>query len=154
VGSINRLSKVYSELEQKFQREPSVAELAEALELTPAEITDSMRISGRHVSVNAPFAHGEENSLLDVLENDDKTPDSGLIDDSLRTEVQRALAALTQRESSILTLYYGLGGTKALTLEEIGERFHLTRERVRQIKQTATNKLGKSLQSKALRAYL
>ncbi|HEY4653377.1 MAG TPA: RNA polymerase sigma factor RpoD/SigA [Cyclobacteriaceae bacterium] len=154
VGSINRLSKVYSELEQKFQREPSVAELAEALELTPADITDSMRISGRHVSVNAPFAHGEENSLLDVLENDDKTPDSGLIDDSLRTEVQRALAALTQRESSILTLYYGLGGTKALTLEEIGERFHLTRERVRQIKQTATNKLGKSLQSKALRAYL
>lgn len=154
VGSINRMSKKFSELEQKFQREPSVEELAEALESSPAEITDSVRMSGRHISVNAPFASGEENSLLDVLENDEERPDSGLIDDSLRTEVGRALATLTQRESSILSLYYGLGGEKALTLEEIGERFSLTRERVRQIKQTATEKLKKGNQSKVLRAYL
>lgn len=154
VGSINRMSKKFSELEQKFQREPSVEELAEALESSPAEITDSVRMSGRHVSVNAPFASGEENSLLDVLENDEERPDSELIDDSLRTEVGRALATLTQRESSILSLYYGLGGEKALTLEEIGERFSLTRERVRQIKQTATEKLKKGNQSKVLRAYL
>ncbi|HLT72071.1 MAG TPA: RNA polymerase sigma factor RpoD/SigA [Cyclobacteriaceae bacterium] len=154
VGSINRMSKKFSELEQKFQREPSVEELAEALESSPAEITDSVRMSGRHVSVNAPFASGEENSLLDVLENDEERPDSELIDDSLRTEVGRALATLTQRESSILSLYYGLGGEKALTLEEIGEKFSLTRERVRQIKQTATEKLKKGNQSKVLRAYL
>jgi len=154
VGSINRMSKKFSELEQKFQREPSMEELAEALESSPAEITDSVRMSGRHVSVNAPFASGEENSLLDVLENDEERPDSELIDDSLRTEVGRALATLTQRESSILSLYYGLGGEKALTLEEIGEKFSLTRERVRQIKQTATEKLKKGNQSKVLRAYL
>lgn len=154
VGSINKMSKKYSELEQKFQREPSLEELAEALESSPAEITDSVRMSGRHVSVNAPFASGEENSLLDVLENDEERPDSGLIDDSLRVEVGRALATLTQRESSILSMYYGLGGEKALTLEEIGERFNLTRERVRQIKQTATDKLRKGNQSKILRAYL
>jgi RNA polymerase primary sigma factor len=155
VGSINKISKAFSELEQKFQREPSIVELAEELELAPTEVRDSMRISGRHVSMNAPFANGEENSLLDVLENDEEaTPDSGLIDDSLRTEIQRALATLTQRESSILSLYYGLGGDKALTLEEIGERFHLTRERVRQIKQSATNKLGKGNQSRALKSYL
>lgn len=154
VGSINRMSKKYSELEQKFQREPSVEELAEALESSPSEITDSVRMSGRHISVNAPFASGEENSLLDVLENDEERPDSELIDDSLRTEVGRALATLTQRESSILSLYYGLGGEKALTLEEIGEKFNLTRERVRQIKQTATDKLRKGNQSKVLKAYL
>jgi len=154
VGSINRMSKKFSELEQKFQREPSIEELAEALESSPAEITDSVRMSGRHVSVNAPFASGEENSLLDVLENDEERPDAELIDDSLRTEVGRALATLTQRESSILSLYYGLGGEKALTLEEIGEKFSLTRERVRQIKQTATEKLKKGNQSKVLRAYL
>ncbi len=154
VGSINKMSKKYSELEQKFQREPSLEVLDEALESSPAEITDSVRMSGRHVSVNAPFASGEENSLLDVLENDEERPDSGLIDDSLRVEVGRALATLTQRESSILSMYYGLGDEKALTLEEIGERFNLTRERVRQIKQTATDKLRKGNQSKILRAYL
>lgn len=154
VGSINRMSKKFSELEQKFQREPSIEELAEALESSPAEITDSVRMSGRHVSVNAPFASGEENSLLDVLENDEERPDSELIDDSLRIEVERALATLTERESSILSLYYGLGGEKALTLEEIGERFELTRERVRQIKQTATEKLKRGNQSKVLKAYL
>lgn len=154
VGSINKMTKKFSELEQKFQREPTIEELAEALESSPAEITDSVRMSGRHVSVNAPFANGEENSLLDVLENDEEGPDTELIDDSLRIEVGRALATLTQRESSILSLYYGLGGEKALTLEEIGERFDLTRERVRQIKQTATEKLKKGNQSKVLRAYL
>lgn len=155
VGSINKISKTFSELEQKYQREPSVSEVAEALELTQRDVTDSMRISGRHVSVNAPFANGEENTLLDVLENDgEETPDSALMDDSLRTEIQRALATLTQRESAILSLYYGLGGTKPSTLEEIGERFHLTRERVRQIKQNATNKLARSDQSKALKSYL
>ena len=133
VGSLNKISKTFSELEQKFEREPSPEELAEVLEVTTAEVVDTMKISGRHVSMDAPFVQGEENSLLDVLENDsEETPDSGLMTDSLRREVQRALSTLTQRESDVITLYFGLNGEHAMTLEEIGEKFNLTRERVRQ----------------------
>jgi RNA polymerase primary sigma factor len=136
VGSLNKISKTFSELEQKFEREPSPEELAEVLEVTTAEVVDTMKISGRHVSMDAPFVQGEENSLLDVLENDsEETPDSGLMTDSLRREVQRALSTLTQRESDVITLYFGLNGEHAMTLEEIGEKFNLTRERVRQIKE-------------------
>jgi RNA polymerase primary sigma factor len=122
---LNKISKTFSELEQKFEREPSPEELAEVLQVTTAEVVDTMKISGRHVSMDAPFVQGEENSLLDVLENDsEEKPDSGLMSDSLRREVQRALSTLTQRESDVITLYFGLNGEHALTLEEIGEKFN------------------------------
>ena len=155
VGSLNKISKTFSELEQKYEREPSPEELAEVLEVTTAEVVDTMKISGRHVSMDAPFVQGEENSLLDVLESDgEDTPDQGLMTDSLRREVQRALSTLTQRESDVITLYFGLNGEHAMTLEEIGEKFNLTRERVRQIKEKAIRRLRHTSRSKALKPYL
>jgi RNA polymerase primary sigma factor len=155
VGSLNKISKTFSELEQKFQREPSPEELADVLDISIEEVADTMKISGRHVSMDAPFAQGEENSLLDVLENDsEETPDSGLIIDSLRKEVQRALSTLTLREADVISFYFGLNGEQAMTLEEIGEKFNLTRERVRQIKEKATRRLRHSSRSKALKAFL
>jgi RNA polymerase primary sigma factor len=155
VGSLNKISKTFSELEQKYEREPSPEELAEVLDVTTAEVVDTMKISGRHVSMDAPFVQGEENSLLDVLENDsEETPDSGLMNDSLRKEVQRALSTLTQREADVITLYFGLNGEHAMTLEEIGEKFDLTRERVRQIKEKAIRRLRHTSRSKALKPYL
>ena len=155
VGSLNKISKTFSELEQKYEREPSPDELAEVLDVNSAEVVDTMKISGRHVSMDAPFVQGEENSLLDVLENDgDPTPDQGLINDSLRKEVQRALSTLTQREADVITLYFGLNGEHSMTLEEIGERFSLTRERVRQIKEKAIRRLRHTSRSKTLKPYL
>jgi RNA polymerase primary sigma factor len=155
VGSLNKISKTFSELEQKFEREPSPDELAEVLQVTTAEVVDTLKISGRHVSMDAPFVQGEENSLLDVLENGgEQTPDSGLMTDSLRREVQRALSTLTQRESDVIALYFGLNGEQAMTLEEIGEKFNLTRERVRQIKEKAIRRLRHTSRSKALKPYL
>jgi len=155
VGSLNKISKTFSELEQKFEREPSPEELAEVLEITANEVIDTMKISGRHVSMDAPFVQGEENSLLDVLENDgDEKPDDGLMKDSLRKEVQRALSTLTQREADVITLYFGLNGEHAMTLEEIGEKFNLTRERVRQIKEKAIRRLRHTSRSKTLKPYL
>ena len=155
VGSLNKISKTFSELEQKYEREPSPDELAEVLDLATSEVVDTMKISGRHVSMDAPFIQGEENSLLDVLENDnDDTPDHELLNDSLRKEVQRALSTLTQRESDVIALYFGLNGENAMTLEEIGEKFNLTRERVRQIKEKAIRRLRHTSRSKALKPYL
>ncbi len=155
VGSLNKISKTFSELEQKYEREPSPDELAEVLDVTTNEVVDTMKISGRHVSMDAPFIQGEENSLLDVLENDsEETPDSGLMNDSLRREVQRALSTLTQREADVISLYFGLNGEHSMTLEEIGEKFNLTRERVRQIKEKAIRRLRHTSRSKALKPYL
>jgi RNA polymerase primary sigma factor len=155
VGSLNKISKTFSELEQKFEREPSPDELAEVLDIQTSEVVDTLKISGRHVSMDAPFVQGEENSLLDVLENDsEETPDSGLISDSLRKEVQRALSTLTVREADVVMLYFGLNGEHAMTLEEIGEKFNLTRERVRQIKEKAIRRLRHTSRSKALKTYL
>ncbi|MBO9639532.1 sigma-70 family RNA polymerase sigma factor [Siphonobacter aquaeclarae] len=155
VGSLNKISKTFSELEQKFEREPSPEELAEVLEISAGEVVDTLKISGRHVSMDAPFVQGEENSLLDVLENDgEDKPDSGLVNESLRKEVQRALSTLTQREADVITLYFGLDGNHAMTLEEIGEKFNLTRERVRQIKEKAIRRLRHTSRSKALKTYL
>ncbi|BDC98689.1 sigma-70 family RNA polymerase sigma factor [Persicobacter psychrovividus] len=155
VGSLNKISKTFSELEQRFEREPSPEELAEVLDVNTSEVVDTLKISGRHVSVDAPFVQGEENSLLDVLENDtEDTPDSELISDSLRREVQRALSTLTQREADVISLYFGLNGEQAMTLEEIGEKFNLTRERVRQIKEKAIRRLRHTSRSKALKPYL
>ncbi|MCG8389086.1 MAG: RNA polymerase sigma factor RpoD/SigA [Cytophagales bacterium] len=155
VGSLNKISKTFSELEQKYEREPSPDELAEVLDVTTAEVVDTMKISGRHVSMDAPFVQGEENSLLDVLESDlEETPDNELMNDSLRREVQRALSTLTQREADVITLYFGLNGEHSMTLEEIGEKFNLTRERVRQIKEKAIRRLRHTSRSKALKPYL
>lgn len=155
VGSLNRISKTFSALEQKFQREPSPEEVAEVLDVTIEEIESTMRVSGRQISVDAPFAQGEDSSLLDVLVSEnERTPDSELIADSLRQEVTRALSTLTSRESEVISDYFGLNGNSAMTLEEIGEKFQLTRERVRQIKEKATRRLRHTSRSKILQSYL
>lgn len=155
VGTLNKISKTFSDLEQRFQREPSPEELAEVLDIPTEEVSDTLKISGRHVSMDAPFAQGEENGLLDVLENDSEgTPDSELMMDSLRKEVKRALSTLTQREAEVIVYYFGLNGENPMTLEEIGEKFNLTRERVRQIKEKATRRLRHSSRSNSLKPYL
>ncbi|HYG40628.1 MAG TPA: sigma-70 family RNA polymerase sigma factor [Cytophagales bacterium] len=155
VGSLNKISKTFSELEQKYEREPSPDELADILEITASEVVDTLKISGRHISMDAPFIQGEENSLLDVLEDHDQdSPDSNLISDSLRREVQRALLTLTLREADVIVFYFGLNGEHSMTLEEIGEKFSLTRERVRQIKEKAIRRLRHTSRSKALKPYL
>lgn len=155
VGSLNKVSKTFAQLEQEFEREPSPSELAAHLDIEEDEVIDTIRISSRQVSMDAPFSNGEENNLLDVLYNEeDKNPDDHLITDSLKKEVQRALSTLTQRESDVITFYFGLNGKNALTLEEIGERFSLTRERVRQIKEKAIRRLRHTSKSKTLKAYL
>ncbi|MBR10814.1 MAG: RNA polymerase subunit sigma [Rickettsiales bacterium] len=155
VGSLNKVPKTFSELEQKFEREPTPDELAEFLEISEDEVIDTIKISGRHVSMDAPFAGGEESSLLDVLEDElEVTPDNTLISDSLCIEVQRALSTLTSRESDVVSYYFGLNGSHALTLEEIGDKFGLTRERVRQIKEKAIRRLRHASRSKSLKVYL
>ncbi len=155
VGSLNKISRTFSQLEQKYEREPTTEELAEVLEVSANEVRDTMKVSGRHVSVDAPFTQGEENSLLDVLENgSEEKPDDELMHDSLRKEIQRSLATLTDREADVILLYFGLNGTHAMTLEEIGARFHLTRERVRQIKEKGIKKLRQSSRSDTLKPYL
>ncbi|MEQ8580685.1 MAG: sigma-70 family RNA polymerase sigma factor [Marinoscillum sp.] len=155
VGSLNKISKTFSLLEQKFEREPSADEMAEVLEMTEGEVLDTMKISGRHISMDAPFANGEESSLLDVLEDvGEDTPDSSLLTDSLRREIQRALSTLTQREADVVAYYFGLNEQSALTLEEIGERFNLTRERVRQIKEKAIRRLRHASRSRSLKTFL
>jgi len=154
VSSLNKIFKAFSTLEQKYQRDPTAEELAEVLNIAFEEVLYDIKISGKQVSVDAPFAYGEENSLLDVLENDHKTPDSELMNDSLCGEGQRALATLTQRESDVISFFFGLNGENTMTLEEIGQKFNLTRERVRQIKEKATRRLRQNFRSKALRTYL
>ena len=155
IGSLNKLNRTFSELEQKFQREPSSEELAEVMEIDPEEVADTMKVGARQVSVNAPFVQGEENGLLDVLENDSEvTPDSGLIGDSLRTEVGRSLSTLTKKEADVISLYFGLNGKHPMTLEEIGEMFNITRERVRQIKEKGIRRLRNTSRSGRLKSYL
>ena len=154
VGALNKIGKKFSELEQKFEREPTAAELAEQLDISIAEIAETIKISGRHLSVDAPFVQGEDNRLLDILPNEQQPPpDSELIRESLKVEVQQVLTTLSTREAEVIKLYFGLDGT-SLTLEEIGEKFNLTRERVRQIKEKAIRRLRHASRSKALRAYL
>src|SRR3546814_219908 len=155
VGSLSKIGKAYSKLEQEFEREPSPDELAEILETTVDKVSDTLSNSGRHVSMDAPFVQGEENTLLDVLENTD-TPntDSILIGESLSEEIRRALSTLTEREREIITLFFGLGSQQPLSLEEIGEQFNLTRERVRQIKDKALQRLRHTSRSKILKSYL
>jgi len=155
VGALNKIGKELSKLEQEYERVPSAAELAESLDMTVSEVADTLKISGRHLSVDAPFAQGEDNRLLDVLENEaTPDPDNDLMSESLKVEIERALSKLTKREAEVIRLYFGIGREHSLTLEEIGERFDLTRERVRQIKEKALRKLRHHNRSAALRAYL
>ncbi len=155
VSSLTKISKAFSDLEQKYQREPSTEEVAELMGVTNEEVIADLKVSGRQVSVDAPFAQGEENGLLDVLcDENESTPDSQLIMDSLSMEVQRVLSTLSSRESEVIGLYFGLNNKGSMTLEEIGEKFNLTRERVRQIKEKATRRLRHTSRSKALRSYL
>jgi RNA polymerase primary sigma factor len=155
VSGLNKISKAFSDLEQKFQREPSTEELAETIGVTEEEIVQNQKHAGRHVSVDAPFHDGEDNSLLDVLSdaNEDR-PDSELMLDSLKSEIARALSKLTIRESEVVKLYYGLEGNSPMNLEELGERLNLTRERVRQIKEKATRRLKHSSRNTVLKSYL
>ncbi len=155
VGSLNKINKAYSKLEQEFEREPSAEELAEILDLPIDKVSDTMKVSGRHVSMDAPFANGEESSLLDVLVNlDSPKADSGLMSESLSKEIDRALSTLTERERDVVKLFFGIGLNHGLTLEEIGDKFDLTRERVRQIKEKAIRRLRHSSRSKLLQQYL
>ncbi|MGE4568093.1 MAG: RNA polymerase sigma factor RpoD/SigA [Bacteroidales bacterium] len=154
VGSLNKINKAYSKLEQEQERVPTPEELADVLELSKEKITDTLRVAGRHVSVDAPFVEGEDNNLLDVLVNNDSPiADRILINESLSTEIDRALSTLTDRERDIVKLFFGIGGQE-MTLEEIGERFGLTRERVRQIKEKAIRRLRHASRSKLLKGYL
>jgi RNA polymerase primary sigma factor len=155
VGALNKIGKAFSTLEQEFEREPSASELAEELDMSLFEVADTLKISGRHLSMDAPFVQGEDNRLLDVIQ-DERTPmpDHVLIKESLSKEVERALSTLTEREAEVIRLYFGLGREHSLTLEEIGEKFQLTRERVRQIKEKAIRRLRHASRSKQLRAYL
>ena len=155
VGSLNKINKAYSKLEQEFEREPSAEELADILDLPIDKVSDTMKVSGRHVSMDAPFANGEESSLLDVLVNlDSPKADNGLMNESLSKEIDRALSTLTERERDVVKLFFGIGLNHGLTLEEIGDKFDLTRERVRQIKEKAIRRLRHSSRSKLLQQYL
>jgi RNA polymerase primary sigma factor len=155
VGALNKIGRAYSNLEQEFEREPSPEELANELQMDVDDISEAMTLSAKHLSMDAPFNQSEENRLLDVLENEDlPSPDNSLISESLKEEVKRALAKLSAREAEVIKMYFGLDTDEPLTLEEIGERFNLTRERVRQIKEKAIRRLRNTTRSKELKKYL
>jgi RNA polymerase primary sigma factor len=154
VGSLNKISKAFSRFEQENERKPSPEELAAELDISVDKISDTLRVSGRHISVDAPFAEGEDGSLLDVLVNDEApVADGQLMNESLSKEIDRALSTLTEREREILKMFFGIG-CQEVTLEEIGDRFDLTRERVRQIKEKAIRRLRQGSRSNLLKAYL
>jgi RNA polymerase primary sigma factor len=154
VGSQNKISKISSRFEQENERKPSPEELAEELDISTDKISDTLRISGRHISVDAPFVEGEDNSLLDVLVNDDAPMADGmLMNESLSKEIDRALSTLTERESEIIRMFFGIG-CQEVTLEEIGGKSGLTRERVRQLKEKAIHRLRQGSRSKLLKSYL
>ncbi len=157
IGTINKINRAFSELEQRLERPPSADELAEFLDVSVADVRQSVQNTGRHVSMDAPLIDGDESSssMYDVLPNDSlPTPEKNLMLDSLRKEIERSLSTLTLREGDVLRLYFGLSGTQPLTLEEIGDRFDLTRERVRQIKEKAIRRLKHTSRSRMLKTYL
>lgn len=157
IGTINKINRAYSELEQQLERPPSADELAEFLECTPEEVKQSLANNGRHISMDAPLIEGDESSssMYDVLLNDSMPgPEKELVVESLRKDIERSLSTLTPREGDVIRLYYGLNGKHPLTLEEIGERFDLTRERVRQIKEKAIRRLKHTSRSRMLKSYL
>jgi RNA polymerase primary sigma factor len=154
VGSLSKIRKSSSKLEQQFERPPTPEELAEDLETTAEKIADALSNSGRHISVDAPFITGEENTLLDVLQSTDAGTDDDLMIDSLTQEIKRSLGILAERERQVIVLFFGLNSTSAHSLEEIGEKFNLTRERVRQIKDKALLRLRQNSKSRLLQSYL
>ncbi|MBN2215223.1 MAG: sigma-70 family RNA polymerase sigma factor [Bacteroidales bacterium] len=154
VGSLNKINKAFNKFEQEYERTPTPEELADTLELPKEKVNDTLRVSGRHVSVDAPFQEGDENSLLDILINSDSPKaDNKLISESLMKEIERALSTLTDRERNIIRYFFGIN-CQEMTLEEIGEQFGLTRERVRQIKEKAIRRLRHTSRSKLLKPYL
>lgn len=155
VGSLNKLNKAFSKLEQEYEREPTEEELATILDLPEEKVKDSISISGRHISMDAPLISGEESTLYDVMENrDSPKADRSLIMESLQQEIERTLDTLSEREKEIIKLYFGIGMNHGLTIDEIGEKFDLTRERVRQIKEKALKRLRQNTRSKLLKTYL
>jgi RNA polymerase sigma factor, sigma-70 family len=155
IGSINKINKMYAYLEQANERVPSPEEIARELDMSVNDVKESMKNSGRHISMDAPLVEGEDSNLYDVIRsNESPNPDKELILASLRTEIERALETLTPREADVVRLYFGLGDQHAMTLEEIGETFDLTRERVRQIKEKAIRRLKHTSRSKILKTYL
>tara|TARA_B000000441_G_C21700740_1_gene325754 strand:+ start:75 stop:938 length:864 start_codon:yes stop_codon:yes gene_type:complete len=155
IGSINKINKTYAFLEQSHERPPSAEEIANELDMTINDVKESMKNSGRHVSMDAPLVEGEDSNLYDVLRSGESpNPDKELIHESLRTEIERALETLTPREADVIKLYFGLGNHHPMTLEEIGETFDLTRERVIQIKEKAIRRLKHTSRSKILKTYL
>jgi RNA polymerase primary sigma factor len=155
IGSINKINKTYAFLEQSHERPPSAEEIAKELDMTINDVKESMKNSGRHVSMDAPLVEGEDSNLYDVLRSGESpNPDKDLLHESLRTEIERALETLTPREADVVRLYFGLGNQHPMTLEEIGETFDLTRERVRQIKEKAIRRLKHTSRSKILKTYL
>lgn len=155
VGTLHKIGKISSSLEQGLGREPSPDEIAKVLDLSAVEVSDTLKISNSHLSLDAPFSVSEDNSLIDILEDEfQPAPDEELLDLSLKLEIEKALDTLTPREAEVISLYFGLHHEKALTLEEIGARFSLTRERVRQIKEKAIRRLRHASRSRSLRAYL
>ena len=157
IGSINKINKAFARLEQEFERPPTAVELAESLDMTLDEVKQSLKNAGRHVSMDAPLKEGDESSstMYDVLRlGDSPSPDDDLMTESLRKEIERSLRTLTPREADVIRLYFGLNGEHPMTLEEIGERFDLTRERVRQIKEKAIRRLKHTSRSRILKGYL
>ena len=156
IGAINKINKTFAKLEQQLEREPIAEEISEILDIMPADIRDIMRNQGRHMSMDAPLGTSEDGgSMYELLENKhEASPDNDLIIESLRSEINRALTALTAREADVVRLYYGLSGGHSHSLEEIGEKFELTRERVRQIKEKAVRRLKHASRSKFLMGYL
>jgi RNA polymerase primary sigma factor len=155
VGVLNRIGKAYRNLEQEFEREPSAEEIAKELEMDVQDISETLQVSGKHLSFDAPFAQDQENRLIDVLEDEAQpSPDKSLMSESLNEEIGRALSKLSEMEAEIIKLYFGLENEQAMTLEEIGDKFNLTRERIRQIKEKAIRRLRNATRSKELKKYL
>ena len=155
IGSINKINKAYASLEQEHERAPSAEEISELLDMSETDVKESMKNSGRHVSMDAPLVEGEDSNLYDVLNTGESpSPDGTLMTESLRIEIERALQTLTPREADLIRLYFGLNGAHPMTLEEIGETFDLTRERVRQIKEKAIRRLKHTSRSKILKSYI
>ena len=155
IGNINKINRAFSELEQKFEREPSPEELSAVLDLPMDKVQNTMKMPGKHVSMDAPLVQGEDSTLLDVLENGDSLgADAALITESLQKEINRSLATLSEREQDVIKMFYGIGIQHGLSLEEIGEKFDLTSERVRQIKEKAIKTLRQNSRNKLLKAYL
>ncbi|HMM10829.1 MAG TPA: sigma-70 family RNA polymerase sigma factor [Bacteroidales bacterium] len=155
IGSINKINKAYAKLEQEYEREPNSEEIADMLEITETEVKESLKNAGRHISMDAPLVQDEDNTMYDVLRSEESvTPETELLYESLRKEIDRAISTLTPREADVIRLYFGLNGSHPMTLEEIGEKFDLTRERVRQIKEKAIRRLKHTSRSKMLKSYL